>query len=220
MTGGGLRWLLWKDLRLELRSKESLLAGLALVALFFLVDLFAVVDLAGAAALATVVLWGPLVFATTAAMGRAWSAEHDQRTLDLVRAAPVPLAWAGISRTLVNALVAGLLLAATLAGAIWVFGLSVPPRLVLLLALAALGLAIVATLAGAVTAQARARELLLPLLVIPAMAPLVQAGVEGTLLALSSDAALETHLLLVAGYDLVAAGAAWLLWPHVLEADA
>jgi hypothetical protein len=47
------------------------------------------------------------------------------------------------------------------------------------------------------------------------------AGIDATSTALAggTGSSLSTPLLLMAGYDLLAAGVAWFLWPVVLEAD-
>ncbi len=213
--------VLWKDVRLEARGKESLQAALVLVALFLLVDLYAFSSLEGEPRVAAAVLWVPLVFGSGALAARSLAGEADRGTLALLRAAPVALAWHGWSRTLVHlALIAVLALAATLLAA----GLFATPLSLLLLAVLALavpGLAIVATLSSALAAQARMRDALLPVLLVPVLAPLLHAGVEATRLALGGATAGDARaaLWLMAGYDLVAFGVAWLLWPVVLEGD-
>jgi len=213
--------LLWKDARREARGKEGLQAALVLAALFLVVDLFAVRSLADQPRLAAAILWAPLVFAAAALVARGFATEADRGTLILLRASPVPLAWHGWSRTLVHlALVAAIgavawLLAAALFALQWSAGLAV----VLLLAVP--GIAVAGTLASALAAQARMRDALLPVLLVPVLAPLLQAGIEATRLALQGSGwpALRTPLLLMAGYDLVAAGIGILLWPVVLEAE-
>ena len=211
--------LVRKDLLREARGKEALLAGLLLVALAFLAALFA--DPAHDNGTLAALLWTPLVFATVALLGRGFASEFDRGTIALLRAAPVPLAWHGWSRTIVHLLVAGLVALATLAIAGGLFAFDATTPLVVALALAVVGLAVVGTLASAISAQARTREVLLPVLLIPVAAPLLQAGVRATVDALAgaSWAQLQTPLLLMAGYDIAALGVAWLLWPLVLEGD-
>lgn len=211
--------LVAKDLRRELRSKESLLAGLLLVALAFLAALFA--DPASDARTTAALLWTPLLFATVALLGRGFANEFDRGTIGLLRAAPVPLGWHGWSRTLVHLLVAALVTAASLGAVAGLFGVPLRAPLIVALALATLGLAVVGTLASAIAAQARTREVLLPVLLVPVAAPLLQAGVRATIDALGGAtlAQLEVPLLLLAGYDLAALGVAALLWPLVLEGD-
>jgi heme exporter protein B len=213
--------LLWKDVRREARGKEGLQAALVLAALFLLLDLFALRGLEGQPRVAAVVLWTPLVFATAALVARGFAHEADRGTLVLLRSAPVPLAWHGWSRTLVHLALVALLAAATLALAAALFALPVSATLVAALALAVPGLAVAGTLASALAAQARMRDALLPVLLVPVLAPLLQAGVEATRLALDGAGPAEARpaLLLMAAYDLVAAGVAALLWPALLEAE-
>jgi heme exporter protein B len=213
--------LLWKDARREARGKESVQAALVLVALFLLVDLYAFSSLADQPRMAAAVLWVPLVFAAAALVARGLAGEADKGTLVLLRSAPVPLAWHGWSRTLVNLALVGLLAGATLALAAALFAFPVSAVLAATIALAVPGIAVAGTLASALAAQARMRDALLPVLLVPVLAPLLQAGVEATRLALDGAgwAVARPALLLMAAYDLVALGVAWLLWPVVLDGE-
>lgn len=213
--------VLWKDVRLEARGKESLQAALVLVALFLLVDLYAFSSLDGQPEVAAAVLWVPLVFGSAALAARSLAGEADRGTLALLRSSPVPLAWHGWSRTIVHLGLIAVLAAAATVLAAGLFATIVSPLLLGVLALAVPGLAVVATLASALAAQARMRDALLPILLVPVLAPLLQAGIEATRIALDGGAWADARpaLLLMAGYDLVALGVAWLLWPIVLEGD-
>jgi len=211
-----LQALLWKDARRELRSKESLQTGLVLVGLFAVVYLFSGTSLEGR--LAALALWIPLVFATAALTGRGLAAEADRGTLEWLRSLPVSPALHGVSRTLVDLVLAAGLTAATLLVLRYGFAVPVGAPLLLVAALGVWGLTVVGALTAGLAAQARSRELLLPILLVPAAAPLLQSGMAATLDALTGSID-RTPLLLMAGYDLVATGIAWLLWPFVLEAD-
>lgn len=213
--------VLWKDVRLEARGKESLQAALVLVALFLLVDLYAFSSLDGQPEVAAAVLWVPLVFGSAALAARSFAAEADRGTLALLRSAPVPLAWHGWSRTVVHLVLIGILATAAMLLSAGLFATAVSSLLLAVLALAVPGLAVVATLASALAAQVRMRDALLPILLVPVLAPLLHAGIEATASALAGGSWTEARpaLLLMAGYDLVAAGVAWLLWPVVLEDD-
>lgn len=217
----GFGALLWKDARREARGKEGLQAALVLAALFLLLDLFAFKALDGEPRVAAAVVWTPLVFATAALVARGFAHEADRGTLVLLRSAPVPLAWHGWSRTLVHLVLVAVLAAGTLALAVGLFALPVNAALLVAVALGVPGLAIAGTLASALVAQARMRDALLPVLLVPVLAPLLQAGVEATRLALSGAglADVRAPLLLLVAYDLVAAGVAALLWPSLLEAE-
>lgn len=213
--------LVAKDALREWRGKESTAAGLVLVLLFFLLDLFAFPDLASAPRVAAAVLWTPILYGTCALAGRGFAAESDRGTLDLLRGLPVPLLWHGVARTLVQSAVALGLAGLTLAAAWLLFSLAPTAPLVAALALGAAGLAVLGSLAGGIAGQARSREVLMPVLVVPVAAPLLQAGVGATAGALAGDGwtALRGPLLVMVGYDLLLLGAAVLLWPLVLEGD-
>lgn len=216
-----VRSLLWKDARRELRSKEALQAGATLVVLFAVLYLFIFPTLEGQVRAATAVVWAPLVFAAAALSGRHIATETDTGTLDWLRAAPVHPVWIGVSRTVIDASVLLALAFATLALDALAFDLPLPAPLWLVLGLGGLGLAIIGSLTGALAAQSRARDLLLPILVVPVAAPLLLAGVQATLTVMSGGgwSDVQAPLLLLAGFDIAAAGVAWLLWPVVLEAD-
>lgn len=213
-----LRALLWKDLRREWRSKEALQAGMVLVALFLVLYLFAFDDLSAQPATAAVVLWSPVLYATAAVAGRGSASEADRGTLVLLQLAPGSRVWHGVSRTLVDLLLLSVLGGATLLLTHFIFGVPVGTDLVLVFFLGVVGMAVIGSLAGALASQARARDLLLPMLMIPVLIPLLQAGLEATQEAFSGSVD-RLPLLILAGYDIVAAGTAWLLWPPLLEVD-
>lgn len=213
--------LLWKDARREWRGREAVQAGLVLVLLFAAVDLLSFRSLGSAPGTAAALLWTPLLFGAGAVAGRGLAAEADQGTLDLLRSAPVGIGLHGWSRTILHfLLLLGLGGAAWLALG-WLFALPAPAGLALVLLLAAAGLALLATLAAALATQARSREAILPVLLVPAAFPLLQAGLAATTALLSGVPLADARapLLAMAGYDLLAAGAAWLLWPIVLEGE-
>ncbi len=221
MSDGRFRALLWKDARRELRGKESIAAGVVLVLLFYVLDLFAFPTLAGAPRTAAAVLWTPLLYAAGALAGRAWAAEADRGTLELLRAAPVPLLSHGLSRWVVNLVITlALALVGFVAGGA-LFALPVTVEVALPLALGAVGLSILASLAAALAAQARSRDVLLPILLVPLAAPLLQAGIAATLSALAGLPLSEARapLLVLAAYDLVALGVSLVLWPILLEGE-
>lgn len=213
--------LLWKDLRREARGKEALQAGLVVLGLFLVLDLFAFPTLQGSPRAAAAALWTPLLYGGAALTGRGFAAEADRGTLDLLRSAPVPLLWHGLSRAAVHALLTAALALLGLGGVWLLFGIAAPWPVVAILLLAAAGIAVAGTATSALAAQARGREVLLPILLIPILAPLLQAGLRATIAGLDGAglADLRLPLLLMAGYDLVAAGAAILVLPIALEGD-
>jgi heme exporter protein B len=93
------------------------------------------------------------------------------------------------------------------------------PALAAVLALGTLGLASVGTLLGAVTAQMRARELLFPVLLLPAVVPVLLASVSATQTVLLGQPLAEATawLKLLATADLVYLVVGVLTFEFVLE---
>ncbi|MES2155623.1 MAG: heme exporter protein CcmB [bacterium] len=213
--------LLWKDARRELRSKETLQAGLVLVLLFFVLDVLSFPDLSDQPRTAAAVLWIPILYGAAAVAGRGFAAEADRGTLDLLRASPAALSSHGWSRTILHLAVLAVLAGFALAVGTFLFALPAIAAVSMILGLACVGLAVVATLAAGLAAQARARDILLPILVVPVSVPLLQSGLAATTAALRGDpwSLWSNSVLLMAGYDVLAIGFAWFLWPIVLEGD-
>src|SRR5207237_8924631 len=84
------RTLVWKDLLVEARERETVLAG-AVFALVVLVIFNFAFDLRveSVAAVAPGVLWVTVTFAGQLSLGRAFSRERDRRTLEGLLLAPV-----------------------------------------------------------------------------------------------------------------------------------
>lgn len=135
-------------------------------------------------------LWLAIVFAGLLAVGRLHEAETEDGALEQLSLYPVSRhalyagkALAGFVAMLV---LGGVLLPvmALLYGVDLMAGIA---PLALILVLGAAGFAAVATCYAALTVRMRARELLLPLLVLPVVAPLLLAAVKATGSALGGD---------------------------------
>src|SRR5437763_7220804 len=85
-----VRTLIWKDLLVEARGRETVLAG-AVFALLILVIFNFAFDLRveNVAAVAPGVLWVTITFAGVISLGRAFARERDRRTLDGLLLAPI-----------------------------------------------------------------------------------------------------------------------------------
>ena len=91
-------------------------------------------------------------------------------------------------------------------------------RLVFVLGLGTFGLAVTGTVFSAVAAQARMRELLLPLLLLPVLVPLLLAAVEATAGLLSDTPELQTTWIeLLVGFDVMFFTVSWLLSDFLLQ---
>jgi ABC-type transport system involved in cytochrome c biogenesis permease component len=216
-----LQILLWKDLRRELRGKEGLAAGLVLVALFLMLDLWAFNDLSQEPRTAAAILWTPLVFATAAIVGRGMATEVDRGTMEWLRSLPISPGLTGLSRTLIDGALALFIAMVTVFFASLLFTIPVSMPLLVVMLLGIVGLVTVGALTGGLAAHASAREVILPIMLVPVVAPLLMACMQATITVLAGGtwSDIRAPLLIAGGFDLVAAGTAWLLWPIIVEGD-
>jgi heme exporter protein B len=198
-----------KDLRLELRSRDTVPAMLLFVVSTLVVFNFALP--AGASAEAGYgLLWAALIFTAILGLTRAFAAEREQRVLDGLVLAPCDRSAIWLGKAI--AVVAFLALAEIVA--LPAFALFFEPvgwELVAAVALANVGFAAVGTLLAAVAAASRARELLLPLLFLPLVIPVVVGGVGASI---ADDPARYLGFLVL--YDLIFAILSWASFEYVV----
>ncbi len=176
--------VLWKDLLTEQRSKESLnaLAFFALI-LLLLFEFALGADRERLAAVLPGLLWLGIILAGLLGLGRSFLAERENDCWEGLLLSP------GDKSAIYLGKLAGnfLLMLAVEAVVVALFGIfynvdlwpALAP-LAVIGVLGTLGLAAVGTLFAAMTAQVRARELLFPLLLLPAQVPVLLATVKAT----------------------------------------
>lgn len=177
-----LRTLIWKDVLVEARGRETVIAG-AVFALLILVIFSFAFDLRveNAATVAPGVLWVTITFAGVLSLGRAFTRERDRRTLDGLLLAPVDRSALYLAKVVTSIVSMLVVEAVALPAFIGLFNLVVDvPLLILTLVLGTIGLAGVGTLFAAIAAHTRAREVLLPLLLFPVQVPVILATVKST----------------------------------------
>jgi heme exporter protein B len=213
-----------KDLRVELRTGEAVPAMLLFSISTFVLFHFALDRRSVDGELAAGVLWVTLLFAAVLGMARLFVAEREQGGFDGFLLAPVDRTSLFVAKAAVLfVFLSAVELAAVPAFAILLLGPSpweAVPELVLVLALANLGVAIVGTLIGALGVQTRTRELIVPILALPLMIPLVIAAARATspLLLEAGAAAVPGRWLLVLGlYDLVFGLLSFAVFDFLLE---
>jgi heme exporter protein B len=169
--------ILRKDLRLELRTKESVPAMTLFTVTCFVLFHFGLDRDALDGQLAAGVLWVTLLLAAVIGVTRLFAAEREQGGIDGLLLAPVDRT----SLFLAKGAALFLFLLALEVVAVPAFGLlllgpdllDALPRLIVILLLADLGLAAVGALTAALAAETRARELIVPLLLLPLLVPLL-----------------------------------------------
>jgi heme exporter protein B len=213
-----------KDLLVERRTGEVAPAMLLFSISTFVLFHFALDRRSVDGDLAAGVLWVTLLFAAVLGIVRLFVAEREQGGFDGFLLAPVDRTALFVAKaTVLFCFLAAVELVAVPAFAILLLGPSpwqALPDLLLVLALADLGIAVAGTLVGALGIQTRTRELIVPILALPLLIPLAIAAARATspLLLEGGAAAIPGRWLLVLGlYDLVFGLLAFAVFDFLLE---
>jgi heme exporter protein B len=214
--------ILLKEVRAEFRARELLnttfVFALVVVVMFsFAFDPTA----AESRRFGPGLLWIALLFAGSLMLQPSFAREHANDTLDALCLAPVSPFAILLGKILANVIFLGaceVLLLPIFAVFYNVALIPVLGRLVFVLALGTFGLAVTGTVFSAVAAQARMRELLLPLLLLPVLVPLLLAAVEATAGLLSDTPEMQTTWIeLLVGFDVMFLTVSWLLSDFLLQ---
>jgi heme exporter protein B len=166
-------------------------------------------------------LWLALMLSSTLSLAESFQSEMDERALEGLLLLPVSPRAIFYAKAVANALQL-VLLGVGLVPVMVVLYDAATPRLAGLLGvivLGAAGLSAPGTLYAAMTAQARARQTLLPLLLFPLVVPVLLSAVKATSLLIQGDpmGQLRDWTLLLAIFDLVYWSLCGLLFERVVE---
>ena len=216
--------LLRKELRVELRTLESV-PGMSLFAVTtFVVFHFALNQSSVDGDLASGILWVTLLFAAMLGVNRLFVADAEQGGFDGFLLAPVDRSALFLAKA--AALLIYLLVLEVVAVPAFALLLLLPPLhqalpdLLLVLLLADIGIAVIGTLIAAMTVRTRARDLLGPLLALPLLVPVIIGGARATspLFALTHAGGSPARWLGTLGlYDLVFGLIAYAVFDFLLE---
>ena len=201
--------LVRKDLKLELRARDTLPAMLLFVLSTLAVFHFALPAGAGVSA-AYGLLWIAIVFTALLGLARAWAPEREGGALDGLVLAPCDRSAIWLGKTLATLA----FLAAAELVALPAFALFFAPVDLVAVAgvvLASIGICAVGSLLAAMAAASRGREVILPLLFLPLAIPLVVGGVGA---GISPRGA--TYLAFLGLYDAVFAILSWATFEYVV----
>jgi len=214
--------LLAKELRLEFRTRELLNTTIIFALVVIVLFSFAFNPTAEESRrYGPGLLWIAFLFAGSLMLNPSFAREQANDTMDALRMSPVSGFAILLGKMLANFVFLALSEFVLVPAFSIFYNVSlagITGRLIFVLFLGTLGLVIVGTVFSAVSAHARMRELLLPLLLLPILAPLLIASVEATASLLTEQPALDrTWVTFLAGFDIVFLTAAWLLCDYLLE---
>ncbi|WP_324717037.1 heme exporter protein CcmB [Carboxydochorda subterranea] len=215
--------IVWKDLRAELRSRETAGTSLVFALLAILTFSFALdptrID---PSSVAPGVLWVTVFFAGMLALGRSMGVEQASGALQGLLASPAEPEAVFAGKLLANWVFSVMVEAVSVPVLLALFRVGAPREwgwFLAVLMLGTTGFVSVGTLFATIAAGSRARELMLPLLLLPVAVPVAIAAVEatGALMSNLSAADWQPWVRMLAVYDVVMLAAPQLLFRFLLE---
>jgi heme exporter protein B len=214
--------ILAKELRTEFRTLELLQTTVVFVLVVLVLFSFTFDPTASESRrFGPGLLWLAFLFAGSLMLHPSFTREQANETLAALRLAPIEPIAILLGKVLANflfLLLAEVLLLPIFAVLYNVHLVPVLGRLLLVLVLGTLGLTTTGTVFSAMASQARMRELLLPLLLLPVLTPALIASAEATAGLLGDPPELpRLWLVLLVAFDVLFLTATWLFGEYLLE---
>lgn len=214
--------LLEKELRTEFRSRELLTTTFVFVLIVIVLFSFTFDPTSDESRrFAPGLLWLAFLFASSLMLQPCFLREQQNDTLSALRLSvddPFAIFLAKLTANTLFLMFTELVLLPFFATMYNVAAWRVFPWLLLVFFLASLGISVAGTALSAISAQARMRELLLPLLMLPLLTPILVASTEVTKGLLDRTPFVQTKGIgFLAVFDIVFLTAIWLFGEYLLE---
>ena len=210
-----------KDVAAELHTREMISAMLVFSVLAMLIFSFALdLQRAMARAVAPGVLWATVAFAGTLGLSRSLAREQQTGCIDGLLLVPMDRSAIFFGKALGNLFFMAVVEAVLLPLFSALFDVPLlQPGVLLVVVLGTIGYAAVGTLLAAIAVNTRAREVMLPILLLPLAIPALIAAVQasGGLLDGATLAEVGGWIRLLVVYDLLIVAASLLTFSHVVE---
>jgi heme exporter protein B len=214
--------LLGKELRTEFRSRELLTT--TVVFILTIVVLFSFTfdpSVSESRRFGPGLLWLAFLFAASLMLQPCFLREQTNDTLSALRLSvgdPFAIFLAKLAANTLFLLFTQVLLLPAFSILYNVPVFAAFPQLVLVMFMGSLGLSVTGTALSAISAQARMRELLLPLLLLPLLTPVLIASTEATAALFVPNPVMPWKWLgFLTGFDVVFLTALWLFGEYLLE---
>jgi heme exporter protein B len=215
--------ILWKDVVTELRTRQGLSAMLSFAALVIFLFSFAIgPDTNLLARLSGGLIWIAIIFTGTLSLGRAFQTEELAGGIRLLRLYPGDTRSIYLGKLAANLLILAALEVLLFPAAAVIFQVNFLPYvgpLAFVALLGSIGFSVIGTFFTALTVQAKARELMLPVLLFPALIPVVLGAVGATDAILAGDpfGRLAGWIQLLGAYDVILFVICLWIFPVILE---
>ncbi len=204
-----IRWIIWKDFVTELRSRETISSMVFFALIVILIFSFSFsMDQQAAREVIAGIMWVAFAFTGIIGLGRSFSTELQNDCLEALQMVPESKGAIYLGKVAANFAFMFMVEIILFPMFVILFNLEVVEEISLLLlifSLATVGLSAIGTLFSALTVQIRAREVMLPILLLPLVVPVMIAAIEATKGALNGEplTMYGQWLELLAVYDVV-----------------
>ena len=195
--------ILWKDIVLELRTKDIVVSALVFALLVIVVFNFAITPTPQTVAfVAPGVLWIAFTFGGVLGLNRSMALERESGGLQALLLAPVSRDLIFFGKMLGSFLFMLLveIIVFPVFAVLYNFSLLMP-GLIPVAALATLAIATVGTLFSAIAANTRSREVMLPLLFFPVLVPALIAAVEASTAVIQGSSPFDRWIPFLIAFD-------------------
>ncbi len=174
--------IVWKDLRAEMRSREMISSMLLFTFMTVLIFSLALeLDKDARSNTVAGVLWVAVVFAGLLGLGRSLAAEKDRGSLDALLLSPIDRSALFFGKMIGNLLFVLVIALVLLVLLTVLFNITlVKPLIVVVVVLGSLGFTTIGTLLSSMTVHARAREAMLPIVLMPVVLPVLISAVRAS----------------------------------------
>ena len=218
-----IRWIVWKDLLTEMRSRETLSSMVFFALIVILIFSFSFsMNQQAAREVVAGIIWVAFAFTGMIGLGKSFSSELQNDCLQALQLVPESKGAIYLGKAAANFLFMFIVEILLFPMFVIFFNLDVVEEISVLLViffLATVGLSAVGTLFSALTVQIRAREVMLPILLLPLVVPVMIAAVEATKSALHGEPlALYSYWLeLLAIFDVIFSVVSFWMFEFVMD---
>ena len=210
-----------KDLLLETRNKDIIVAVSAFALLVLMVFTFAIdINQVNAKLTGPGILWASIAFAGVTGLNRAFALELEGNTLEALMLAPISRDLIYVGKMFGNFLFITAAQIIVIPIFAVLFNLAVLRWEMLVVSLlTTIGFSAIGTLFAAMSMRVRAREVMLPLLFLPVVTPLIMAAVESTSHVVNDGSwpEISQWIQLALGFDIVFIVISAFIFQQILE---
>ncbi len=210
----------WKDVLSEMRTKEIISSVLVFALLVIVIFNFAFGGAMDMVKLAPGILWVTFAFAGVLGLARSFIPEKEEGCLEGLMVAPVGRDAIYVGKMLGSLVFMIIIEAVVLPVFSLLFNLNVfSVELVVITLLTTVGFVSVGTLFSALAVNTKAREMVLPILFFPIIAPILIAAVNASEQALAGESwgAMASWLQIIGAFDAIFLVVSYLVFGFVIE---